>query len=185
MRWPWSSTQPGQERLPVNAGEAFGYDAETINRTANILWDRIRAIVDHYRAAACPCAFPRFLDVVAFDGIQRGGSCYCSETEASIQFAREHFTRVKIDADGEVVREIWTCATCKSTFIYGWSDFSIHVSRSYLKPDRLIAKPLGASSGNMLCVHLGVFGHAYPPDLRGSIRVTNLEKFDAYMRELA
>lgn len=185
MRWPWSPKQPAREQFPVNAGEAFGYDAETINRTAKALWEKVHAIIDHYRGISCPCAFPRFLDAVAFDGIANGGSCYCSETEAFIQFAREHFTREKIDDDGEVLRERWTCGTCASTFIYGWSDFSIHVSRSYLKRDKLKAKQLGAPSGEKLCVHLGVFGHAYPPSLRGSIHVTALAEYDAYMRELA
>ncbi len=185
MNWPWSRKSSDREAHPVNAGEAFGYSADQINQSASVLWSSIQKIVDHYRSKACPCSFPRFCQVAAFDGIHDGGSCYCSETEAFIQFARPCYVRERIAEGGEVTRERWTCSTCESVFVYGWSDFSIRVSRSYLKPENVRASLFGAAASERLQVHLGIFGHAYPPSLRGTVDVLDIRALEGYYLELA
>jgi hypothetical protein len=168
----------------VNAGEAFGYTADQIDDKTSILWIDIKDVFAFYTQASCPCAFPRFQQIASFDGVTGGGSCYCSETEAFIQFARDSYIRTILNDHGEVRRERWQCLTCSSTFIYAWSDFSIHVSRSCLNAETILVAPVGAPAEREMFVHLGVFGHSYPPELRGSIRVVQLGDFITHVRAL-
>ncbi|GAB4427086.1 MAG: hypothetical protein OHK0039_45300 [Bacteroidia bacterium] len=123
------------------------------------LLNDMRSVLAVYRAVACPCAFPRFRQVVAIDCVDWGGAFFCYETEGLIAVAREGYAI----GDDTGYGSVWTCETCGSVFQQAWQDFSIHISRSTLKPVQLLVADLGAAAETPMRLSRGFAGHSHPP----------------------
>lgn len=136
---------------------------QAIQSAANELWKMLEEILQFYYADGCACQYPRFHQYVKMDCTDTGKSFYMSETEGFIELARPYFTIQEIAAASENYRSEYTCNTCGSVYICGWSDFSIHVSRTYLKIVDKKAEDRGAGAVVPMPFYVGLFGHALPP----------------------
>ncbi len=52
----------------------------------------------------------------------------------------------------EAYNELWCCNKCGSLYDYGWSDFSIHVNRAFLKIKELKTTDAGAAPATSCAV---------------------------------
>lgn len=105
-----------------------------------------------------------------------------SETEGFIQFSGDCFDGKVVDKGDECYKAIYTCKTCGSTYISAWSDFSIRVSRTYLKPTELKAKQIGADPEQPIPFFVGLFGHSYPD--RAEFKHVDFDTFKNYIQAL-
>jgi hypothetical protein len=87
-----------------------------------------------------------------------------------------------MDKGDECQRAIYTCKTCGSTYLNAWSDFSIIVSRTYLKPIKITANQIGADAVQPIPLFVGLYGHSIP-DVSNFRRV-GLEEFKGYIQAL-
>lgn len=126
------------------------------------LWTYIKETLEFYDSIACPCAFPRFHQYASIDCLDFGASFYMSETESFLHYCISYFDVQEMDKGDEVYRAIYTCKKCGSTYEYGWSDFSIRVSRAYLKIRSLKAEQVGLTAKEPIPFYIGLFGHSLP-----------------------
>lgn len=143
---------------------------------ANQLWKRIAETISYYNEVACPCAFPRFRQYVSIDCVDYGGSFYFSETEGFIRISAEHF---EDDPEHPGHKR---CKKCKSTYLYDWQDFSIHVSRSCMKIRELRTEEVGAPAIEPIPFYFGPVGHKNPD--RSLFQYYELDAFTEYLRQL-
>lgn len=163
--------------------EATGVrSAEQVQADANRLWQLLADTIKYYNTVACPCAFPRFFQYTTIDCVDTGSSFYMSETEGFIQAATEYYEVQKLDQGPEAANSIFTCKVCSSTFNWGWSDFSIHVNRSFLKPITLKATQKGADPEFPTPYFVGPFGHALPD--RSAYKWVDFDTFKSYIQSL-
>ncbi|MCE6990115.1 hypothetical protein [Dyadobacter sp. CY323] len=146
------------------------------------VWKYLEETVDFYNETACPCAFQRFRQIVSIDCVDFRKSFYASETEGFISAAYKHFTVEPIPEGNEANNAIWTCNTCSSTYLFGWSDFSIHVNRTFLKVADLKTKDIGAPPVTPIPLHVGLFGHTFPD--HSHILPTDFDTFASYIRAM-
>ncbi len=145
------------------------------------LKEALQAVLDGYTAAACPCAFPRFRQVVGIDCTDTGDSYCCHDTELLIYLSKPLFEVEPLGKPGEAANEKWVCKTCASVYDWGWSDFSIHVNRQTLKISNLRAPQIGREALKPIPLFLGLWGHSYPP--KTEMRPATLEEFIDYLKE--
>lgn len=138
----------------------------------------IRQTVAWYQELACPCAFPRFIQYTSIDCVDWGKSFSMYETEKFIAHALAFYDKGNEQGEGA----IYSCRKCGSSFQFGWSDFSIHVSRSYFKPLQLKATPIGADAESPIPYYGGFAGHALPD--QHLFRRIDAPAFIAYIRTL-
>ncbi|MBC6112640.1 hypothetical protein ACFOG5_11520 [Pedobacter fastidiosus] len=119
----------------------------------------VKEVLNYYNTVSCQCAYPRFIQYTSIDCRDYDGTFFVLETEAFIEHAFEYFDVSKINNGEESIRSIYTCKKCKSTFEYGWSDFSIAISRAYLKPIQIMAIQIGAEADTPIPVVMGLCGH--------------------------
>ncbi len=155
---------------------------QQIQDNANKLWKLLEETLSYYDSVACACAFPRFHQYVRIDCVDYGASFYMSETEGFIYHAQKYFDVQPLGKGGEVNNAIYTCKKCKSTYDYGWADFSIHVNRTVLKLQELKTETIGAEAKTPIPFVVGLFGHKYPE--RSLFDMVSLEVFSTYIREL-
>jgi hypothetical protein len=165
--------------------------AETVSQTrtvkqiqadANKLWALLQETVEYYKSVGCPCAFPRFIQYTSIDCRETHDSFYMSETEGFIQTSADCFDGNEIDKGDECYKAIYTCKTCGSTYMNAWSDFSIRVNRTYLKPIELKARQIGAKAEQPIPFFVGLFGHSLPE--RADFKHVDFETFKEYIRTL-
>ncbi|RNI30429.1 hypothetical protein [Rufibacter latericius] len=142
----------------------------------------VKNAISFYKTYSCCCAFPRFRQIVSIDCTDYGNSFSCFETEIFIKQAKEHFKVRKIDRIEENVSEEWTCKKCDSKYIYGWSDFSIAISRQVLKPQKIKVTEVGAEPLKPIPLFVGPIGHSYPS--RNELTPTDKEGFENYIKAL-
>jgi hypothetical protein len=169
-------------RVQVDQVEATSWTVEQIQEDTNRLWTLLRETVEYYKSLACPCAFPRFIQYTSIDCSDTHNSFYMSETEGFIQTSGDCFDVQEIEKGNECYKAGHTCRTCGSTYINAWSDFSIRVSRTYLKPVELKAKQIGADPEKPIPFFVGLFGHSYPD--RTDFQHVDYQKFKDYIRAL-
>lgn len=138
----------------------------------------IRQTVAWYQEVACACAFPRFIQYTGIDCVDWGKSFSMYETEMLIAHALPYYDKGNEQGEGA----IYSCKKCGSSFQFGWSDFSIHVSRSYFKPLLLKAVQAGAAIETPIPYYGGFAGHSLP-DQHLFCRV-DAAAFIAYIRAL-
>jgi hypothetical protein len=134
-----------------------------------------------YQKKGCPCAYPRFRQLASIDCSGTGHSFTCLDTELFIDAARKYFVIGSSDQTDEITNELWTCKTCKSQYEYGWSDFSIHVSRQKLSPVKIYATDIGLPTLKPVPLYLGLFGHSYPP--KTELKPVSYWQFKNYVME--
>lgn len=133
-----------------------------------------------YKSVSCPCAFPRFRQIVGIDCTDYRASFYATETELFIDAASPLYEQKIIGHPNNNEKE-WTCKTCGSAWYFNWQDFSIHVSRSVLKIVDLRTADAGAAPTIPIPLFIGLSGHSYPD--RTAIAPVDFETFKAYMQE--
>ncbi len=168
------------KRKPDNK-DSISFENE-IRENTNQLWQLLRDTVAYYNSIACPCAFPRFIQYTSIDCSDTHNSYYVSETEGFIQASVKCFNIEYMDKGDECQRAIYTCKTCGSTYLNAWSDFSIIVSRTYLKPIKITANQIGADAVQPIPLFVGLYGHSIP-DVSNFRRV-GLEEFKGYIQAL-
>ncbi len=95
-----------------------------------------------YNASACPCAYPRYQQIIGIDCTKTHNLFMCFETELLIQMSSSNFNVSKLEKTDENIGEQRICKRCGSVYEYGWQDFSIAVSRQKLKITELKASPI-------------------------------------------
>jgi len=158
-------------------------DNSHIQMQADKLWNLIEETLVYYNTVACQCAFPRFRQYVGIDCSDTGDSYYVSETETFISCSKKYFNIEQLTPirGGENSIAIYTCKKCSTTFEFGWSDFSIHVDRSYLTLKDKKVDDIGADIQTQIPVLLGPFGHSYPVNAFDKV---DLETLKEYMLEV-
>ena len=156
--------------------------AKQIQETTDKLWKVIEEALQFYNSLSCQCAFPRFRQYISIDCSETVKSFYMSETEGFIRQSHHLFDILEVDRGQEVNQAIYTCKKCGSTYNYAWSDFSIHVDRSYLKPRQISVEQIGADPSNPIPFVVGLFGHSLPD--RNLFRQVDLDFFKKYITEL-
>jgi hypothetical protein len=147
------------------------------------MWKLIQETLAFYDHIACPCAFPRFRQYTAIDCVNFRGSFYMSETEAFLHYCQPYFDVQEIDKGDENYRAIYTCKKCKSIYEFGWTDFSIRVSRTYLKIEDIKAVQIGLAGIRPIPFYLGLFGHMLPA--RDQFQKVELADFITYIRGIS
>lgn len=155
---------------------------EQIQGDVSTLGSLLRETIDYYKTLGCPCAFPRFIQYTSIDCVDSGDSFFMRETESFIQASDDCFDTKEIDKGNECYRAILTCKTCGSTFIKAWSDFSIAISRTYLKPLELKAPQIGADAEKPIPFMAGLCGHSMPD--KAGFKHVDHDTFRAYLRAL-
>jgi hypothetical protein len=158
-------------------------DINQIQIDTEKLWTQVERTLAFYDNHACPCAFPRFRQYASIDCVDTGNSFYVSETEAFISRSSRYFDIQTLTPEqgGECSLAIYTCKKCGSTYEFGWSDFSIHVSRSYLKLKEKKVSDIGSAPLTPIPVFVGPFGHSYPDK---AFAKTDLERLTKYLEEI-
>lgn len=134
-----------------------------------------------YNAENCPCAYPRFQQIIGIDCRDTGNSFKCFETDLLINLSKAGFDIEKSQLTDECTNEKWTCRKCGSTYEYGWSDFSIYVERQKLKLVHLAASPKGKPAVHPIPLYLGLMGHSYPS--KTEITSVDFGAFENYLTE--
>ena len=75
----------------------------------------------------------------------------------------------------------WICKKCRSSYEFGWSDFSIYVERQKLKLTDLKTELIGLPITKPIPLYLGLAGHSYPS--RQEITSVSFDEFKKYMTE--
>lgn len=145
------------------------------------LRDLFKTVLDGYQTAACPCAYPRFQQIVGINCSDTGDSFRCHDTELLITLSKPYFTVEASDLKDECTNEKWICKTCGSVYEYGWSDFSIHVDRQKLTLIDLHCAQIGKEATKPVPLYLGLFGHSYPP--QSELRHATFEEMEQYLKE--
>jgi len=158
-------------------------DREQYKIDIGLLSTRIENILEFYDSHSCQCAFPRFRQYTSIDSADTGNSFYVNETEAFIDNCGKYFDIKKMTPErgGECYLSMYTCKKCGSIFEYGWSDFSIHISRSYLKLKEKKVNDIGAEPINPIPVFVGPMGHSY---LENAFVKKDLEELTQYLQEI-
>lgn len=156
---------------------------QQLQTDAKELYLQIEKTLAFYNKVSCQCAFPRFRQYVSIDCSDTGNSFYLTEAEAFIARSKMNFHVQQMNAEksGECYLDLWTCNKCGSQFEYGWSDFSIHISRSYLKLKNKTVEDIGAGPRNPIPVFVGPFGHSYPENV---FLKTDLPALKDYLEEI-
>ncbi|MBN2510055.1 MAG: hypothetical protein JXB03_07255 [Spirochaetales bacterium] len=128
------------------------------------LFAALEGVIETYTARGCPCGFPRFLQIVSIDCMDMNALFACRETEGLIKLLREHdlYDTQIIEADFQTETEYWTCRTCGSRLLWGWSDAVKKIDRQYLKPVVIQASPLGADPAVPIPLFGGFYGEKLP-----------------------
>ena len=128
------------------------------------LFAALEKVVDTYVENGCPCRFPRFIQLTSIDCMDMNAQFACRETEGLIKLCREQdlYEVETIDADFQADTEYWTCRTCGSRFLWGWSDAAQKIDRQYLKPVVVQAETIGASPAVPIPLFGGFFGKKLP-----------------------
>lgn len=149
------------------------------------LFSRLEEILDFYTEKSCPCGFPRFKQIVSIDCIEQNALFTCRETEGLIKLCRERdlYETEIIDADFQSDTEYWTCKTCGTRYLWGWSDSSTKIDRQYLKPVIEQGESIGAEAASPIPLFGGFFGKKLPSN-RLWIQVSS-EEMARYFTELA
>lgn len=153
-----------------------------IRENTDQLWKFIEETLVDFNNQSCQCAFPRFRQIVSIDCVDYSKSFYCSETEGFISQARNYFTITKTDTGSEAYNELWSCNKCGSLYDYGWSDFSIHVERSFLKNKELKTTGIGAEPQLPIPLFVGIFGHTFPE--KDQLTPVDFDTFKKYITAL-
>lgn len=150
-----------------------------IQKNTELLWRMINETLQYYNSVSCQCAFPRYRQYISIDCSDYHGSFYMSETEGFIHHSSKYFQIQDIPAtNNECTSQLWECKKCKSQFLLGWSDFSIVVNRTYLKPVELKADIVGAEAIHPIPFVVGLFGHKYPnKDLFHAVDIDFLREY--------
>jgi hypothetical protein len=96
--------------------------------------------------------------------------------------ARNYFTITKTGTGSEAYNESWCCNKCGSLYDYGWADFSIHVSRAFLKIKELKTTDIGAEPQLPIPLFVGIFGHTFPG--KDQLIPVDFEAFKKYITAL-
>ena len=147
----------------------------TQQERANNLWKALEETVAYYNHESCPCAFPRFRQIVGIDCVDYGGSFYFSETEGFIAVSTEQYPQ-NPENGLQVI-----CKTCGSVWWKEWQDFSIHISRTVMKPETLKANDIGADPVTPIPFNYGPVGHKNPD--RSLFQHMELDVFVKYLKE--
>ncbi|HET6252966.1 MAG TPA: hypothetical protein VFE32_02765 [Puia sp.] len=181
MNFFQSLFNPNKKALSPEAPHELGSIIKLEEETEK-LWKAIEETLKYYDKIACLCAFPRFRQYAGIDCVDFRASFYMSETEAFLHHCNPYFDVHQTDKGDEVCRAIYTCKKCGSTYDYGWSDFSIRVSRTYLKIKELKAVQVGSEAKDPISYYIGLFGHKLPD--QGRFKKVELADFITYVRNI-
>ena len=95
--------------------------------------------------------------------------------------SKPYFDIEKSEFSDESTNEKWSCKKCRSSYEYGWSDFSISVERQKLKLNILTVNPKDKPAITPIPLFLGLIGHSYPP--RTEMTKSDFADFENYMTE--
>jgi hypothetical protein len=146
-----------------------------------LIIELFKSAFEIYNSDLCPCAYPRFRQIIGINCSDTNDSFQCFETEILISLAKPGFNVEKSELTNERLNEKWVCKKCESVYEYGWSDFSIAVSRQKLKLIKLKAAEIGKPAFKSIPLYLGLMGHSYPPE--NQIFKVEFEKFRKYILE--
>ncbi|MDY3317389.1 hypothetical protein PG630_08730 [Riemerella anatipestifer] len=151
----------------------------------NIDYKKIDVLLDNalqkYNSKSCQCAFPRFIQIVSIDCFDYGQSFKSYETEILIKKSRKFFDSEKFENKQECHSEKWNCKKCNSEFELYWSDLSIALDRTTLKPINIKVKSIGKESIVPIPLYKGLYGYSYPP--KTEIINVNIDEFENYILE--
>ena len=160
-------------------------EVEAINAEFSIKQEKVKALLaialENYNSKSCQCAFPRFQQLVGLDCAKTGNSFMCFETELLISQAAKYFVISESSLNDECTNKKWTCRSCNSIYEFGWSDFSIHISREKLELIELKVELIGKLIKEPLPLFMGLIGHSYPS--KNQIIQVELEEFKKYILE--
>ena len=134
-----------------------------------------------YYSRACPCAFPRFQQIIGINCSTSGDSYRSMDTELLMQAVKDGFDVTESERTDEAVNKRWTCNTCGSAYEFGWSDFSIAIDRDKLELVNLCVEQVGKEAHYPTPVYIGAMGHSLPGDTEQQI--VSLGVFSDYMLE--
>lgn len=158
---------------------------EQINQSykekAEIVTQIYKKAIINYTNKGCFCAFPRFQQIIGIDCTSTHNSFKCFDTEILMGLIKEHFDIENSEQNDECTNKKWTCKNCKSTYEYGWSDFSIHIDRQKLKLVELKTISQGKPTENPIPIFVGLIGHSYPD--YSVIKSVDEETFRKYICE--
>ena len=172
----------GQSNTSVQPNQNHEEHIQRIKENTGKLWKFIEETLEFYNIQSCQCAFPRFRQVVSIDCTDTSKSFYCSETEGFISHAKTYFTVSKTETGAEAYNELWRCNKRGSLSDYGWSDFSIHVNRAFLKIKELKTSNIGAAPQLPIPLFIGIFGHSFPG--KDQLIPVDFDTFKAYITEM-
>ncbi|MBL4867714.1 MAG: hypothetical protein JKY67_15205 [Pseudomonadales bacterium] len=141
----------------------------------------IERVLVKYNESGCQCAYPRYRQIVSVDCAARGGSYMSHDTELFIDLSKPYFNVHVSELTDENTNERWVCKVCESVYEYGWSDFSIYVSRQKLSPVELKAKDIGSPCIKPMPLYLGLMGHSSPSDTY--VIYVTYQEFKKYIEE--
>ncbi|HEX8313769.1 MAG TPA: hypothetical protein VF609_02170 [Flavisolibacter sp.] len=143
--------------------------------------DLLTFSLENHNYHFCQCCYPRFQQIIGIDCTKTGDSYKCYDTDLLIDLSAKYFEVEKSELSDECKNEKWICKKCRSTYEYGWSDFSIYVERQKLKLTELKVEAKGKPAVKPIPLYLGLMGHSYPP--RSEMSSVDFEEFQNYMTE--
>ncbi len=151
------------------------------NIDINGLNDLLDRAIDNYFKNACPCAYPRFIQIVSIDCFDYGESFKSRETEMLIKKSRKYFIVSDDEVKNECHGEKWICKKCSSEFQLSWSDLSIALDRETLKPINIQTPIIGKNVRETIPLYWGLVGHSYPSKYK--IINVSFDDFENYILE--
>lgn len=156
-----------------------------ISKTNSYDFEKLNSIIENalnkYNINYCQCSYPRFIQIVSIDCFDYGQSFKSYETEILIENSRKYFETEKFENKQECHSEKWKCKKCNSEFEYYWSDLSIALDRTTLKPINIKAKSIGKQTITPIPLYKGLVGYSYPP--KNEIINVNIYEFEKYIIE--
>jgi len=144
-------------------------------------FELLKETLKFYNNNGCQCRYPRFRQIVGIDCILIDKTFQSFETECFIDLSRLEFEKQKVSNTDEDEAEIWSCKKCGSTFEYGFSEFSIAISRQYLRLIDLKLEDLGQNETAQIPLFVGLLGYDYPS--QNEIKIVNYNIFKNYVLE--
>ncbi len=142
----------------------------------------IENLLKDYNINNSQCSYPRFIQIISIDCCDCGHSFKSYETELLIEKSRKYFNIEKTEYENECYAEKWNCKKCGSEYMLLWSDFSVALERTTLKPIKINVKQIGRNVKKPIPLFKGLVGYSFPP--KSEIESVNYEKFKRYILEI-
>jgi hypothetical protein len=148
-----------------------------------------RTLAFYAAEKSCPCAFPRFGQLVQFHHTNFGAGpvgCHATEIAIALLTEKEHGVYTVGSSRGGQISNCM-CRICQSEMDLGWEQYNINLDVSWLTYRIVRPQPVGPSANIMIPMPAGFFGFKGDDIQRCAkafVKYSTFEAMEQYLTEL-